>query len=141
MRKHQDSSGYICKICNQFLKNKSTLNCHIKRVHGEGKFKCEYCGKKYHQKGHLHDHIACQHTGDFLHKCRVEGCNKEFRNVGRRGLHEKRMHRVEYETRFKPLYLRDNVETVEYVDEGDSQDGIVEEDQVVTEFIVKYQDE
>lgn len=89
----------------------------MKRVHGEGKFKCSYCDKKFHQKGHLADHVACQHTGCFLYKCRVENCSKEFRNVGRRGLHEKRMHPIEYETQFKPIYLRDNVEIVEYLDE------------------------
>lgn len=112
----------------------------MKRIHGEGKFNCEHCGKKFHQKGHLQDHIACQHTGAFLHKCRVEGCTKEFRNIGRMRLHVKRMHSFEYETKFKPIYLRNNVEVVEYIDGGGGEDELEEvvmeyEDGNVEEFI------
>lgn len=117
MRKHTDQQNFNCPICNQVLKNRNTLSCHIKRVHGEGKFKCEFCDKKYHQQGHLNDHIACQHTGAFLYKCRVDECGKEFRNAGRRGIHERRMHPMEYEMKLKPLYLRDNVEVVEFLNE------------------------
>ncbi|KAG5667067.1 hypothetical protein PVAND_015067 [Polypedilum vanderplanki] len=103
-----NESGYSCEICGKFLKNKNSYFCHMKRVHTEGKFKCDFCDKSFHNEGRLTDHVACQHTGNFLHKCRIESCEKMFRNAGRRRMHERRMHPTEYEQKFKPMYLRNH---------------------------------
>ena len=36
-----------CNICFHTLKTASSLSSHKKYVHGEKKFKCEHCNKKY----------------------------------------------------------------------------------------------
>jgi hypothetical protein len=50
---------FKCFICNYSCYDKSDLKKHFDSVHeGKKAFKCEMCGKRFSQKGHMNRHIA-----------------------------------------------------------------------------------
>lgn len=105
MRKHTDQ-GTTCKVCGKYLKNSYSISHHMKTVHSnaEKKFKCDYCEKSYMIQMKLREHIASVHTREILFRCRVPGCEREFRAQGNWKMHEKRAHPEIYEKIFKPFY-------------------------------------
>ena len=49
-------AGPKCGVCDKVLRNQHTLKCHLKTVHGEKKFACDICGKKFPHVGVLNAH-------------------------------------------------------------------------------------
>ena len=45
------SLAFQCDLCHKVLRDEHTLKCHAKTVHGEKKFSCNTCGKKFPHKG------------------------------------------------------------------------------------------
>jgi uncharacterized C2H2 Zn-finger protein len=79
----------------------------MKIVHENCKnFKCEYCDKAFYKETKLNEHVAVRHTREFLFKCRVPGCGREFRAEGNWKMHERKAHPEEYEKVFAPYYKR-----------------------------------
>ena len=77
-----------CSVCGKMVP-KDKLSSHMQRKHipnTERKFKCEQCGKGFHSKQNLQDHINI-HTGDRPHKCKF--CNAAFNNFSNKAAHER----------------------------------------------------
>lgn len=117
MSKHSNP-GVSCKICGKFLKSSLSLSAHMKYNHGEpGKFKCDTCDRRFHKRNKMMEHVAANHTREFLWKCRVPGCEREFRAEGGWRQHEKRYHPEEYDKIFKPFYKRNPNEPAPNIEE------------------------
>ena len=74
----KDHRKSMCKQCGKELSSKLTLARHME-THSEGRmnWECpEMCGKKYHNKRALSDHIAIVHNGMKKHSCNT--CGKCF---------------------------------------------------------------
>ena len=65
-----------CSICNKKLKNKNTLNEHMKIHLGIKPFKCNKCSRTFRQKGALLAHQTI-HLGIKPYKCNI--CSSSFR--------------------------------------------------------------
>lgn len=107
LSKHSDP-GVVCLECGKFLKSKHSLAVHHNLVHKpvSKNFKCDYCQKAFHREKKLAEHRAAVHTREFLFKCRVPGCEREYRAEGNWKMHEKRSHPDEYDRIFKPFWKR-----------------------------------
>lgn len=46
-RRYCEQDGRICPTCGASLKNEASLKLHIQSVHGEAKYSCEICGKRF----------------------------------------------------------------------------------------------
>ncbi|KAG5667065.1 hypothetical protein PVAND_015065 [Polypedilum vanderplanki] len=105
-RKHLEG-GVNCKICGKFLKSSGSLYSHMKIVHEQIRnHACNLCDKKFYKEQKLKEHVAVKHTREFLFKCRVPTCGKEFRAEANWKMHEKRQHPEEYLKFFAPTYIR-----------------------------------
>lgn len=73
-----------CKECGKDLKSYGSLYSHIKLVHSDerNRHKCHLCEKAFYRENKLREHIAVRHTREFIFRCRVPGCGKEFRAEG-----------------------------------------------------------
>ncbi|CAG9810177.1 unnamed protein product [Chironomus riparius] len=112
-RKHA-MGGVTCKICGKYLKSYGSLYSHMKILHENCKnFKCNYCDKAFYKETKLNEHVAVRHTREFLFKCRVPGCGREFRAEGNWKMHERKAHPDEYEKTLAPYYKRAPQEQVE----------------------------
>lgn len=77
---------------------------HLKRTHGEARFPCQYCQKKFGCKKRLQEHEAI-HLGIPLYTC--EFCQAEFKSAGNFCAHKRRLHSNEYaEAKAKNLAKR-----------------------------------
>ena len=66
----------------------SSLNCHMKVIHGKGKsFKCDFCGKNCIAQSQLDIHMR-SHTGERPFKCPT--CDKSFRRHSHLYMHVQR---------------------------------------------------
>ena len=66
-----------CAQCGKVLKDEHTLRCHLKTVHGEKKFACPECGKKFPHAGVLNAHQKTH--SDTLYTC--DTCQEKFRDL------------------------------------------------------------
>ncbi|XP_022920222.1 zinc finger protein 883-like [Onthophagus taurus] len=65
---------FKCPICHQCYTSKQYLKQH-QRIHGEKKYLCNVCGKRFHQNAALQTHSRI-HTGEKPHQCNI--CKKSF---------------------------------------------------------------
>ena len=65
-----------CGLCDKILRDEHTLKCHVRTVHGEKKFSCDLCGKKFPHLGVLNAHKKTHSNLSF--KCKV--CNETFKD-------------------------------------------------------------
>jgi len=56
---------FSCNQCGKCLRDPHTLKCHIKTVHGEKKFSCQTCNKKFPHKGALNAHLKTHNEASF----------------------------------------------------------------------------
>lgn len=84
-----------CEECGRPQRNKIMLKAHMIRSHGESRFECEICFKKFKRSYHMREHKAIHHTGEDLYGC--DYCPERFNNKNKQCLHRKMCHPVEYE--------------------------------------------
>jgi len=70
------SLAFQCDLCHKVLRDEHTLKCHAKTVHGEKKFSCNTCGKKFPHKGVLNAHKKTH--SNLLLTCSV--CQESFKD-------------------------------------------------------------
>ena len=73
----------ICPICGQSVKG--SLKNHM-LIHGEKRFECEICHKKFGHQGNLKEHMR-QHTGEKPYECPT--CHKRFLGSANFSKHKK----------------------------------------------------
>lgn len=123
-RKHA-MGGVTCKLCGKYLKSYGSLYSHMKILHENCKnHKCDYCGKAFYKETKLNEHVAVRHTREFLFKCRIPECGREFRAEGNWKMHERKSHPEEYEKFLAPYYKRAPTEQNE-ANEEEPEDGTV----------------
>jgi DNA-directed RNA polymerase subunit RPC12/RpoP len=76
-RKADASQLAACSNCGKVLKDEHTLRCHLRTVHGEKKFACERCDKKFPTVGVLNAHLRTH--SDILYACGT--CGENFKDV------------------------------------------------------------
>lgn len=54
--------GVVCQVCNAILANSKSLRSHKVVAHGEKKFPCEYCSKKFTRMHELKRHSRVVHS-------------------------------------------------------------------------------
>ena len=78
--KHSGVKAHKCEQCEKCFSQKSTLQGHIRSIHGNQKFACEFYKKTCNRKSNLTKHIATVHQGRKEFKC--PQCNKMFGQNG-----------------------------------------------------------
>ena len=80
---HEGGLLLPCPVCDKQLKGRNSLHSHILRFHPESRnrdappsFKCEQCGKVFHQSGNLRKHELC-HSDQLTYKC--SECDMQFK--------------------------------------------------------------
>lgn len=68
--------SHKCSMCEKVLRDEHTLKCHVKTVHGEKKFSCDVCGKRFPHRGVLNAHRKTHNRPLFT--CEV--CNEIFKD-------------------------------------------------------------
>ncbi|XP_065086278.1 zinc finger protein 557-like [Ochlerotatus camptorhynchus] len=84
-----------CGECGRPQRNQIMLKMHVARAHGESRFECEICLKKFKRSHHMREHKAIHHTGEELYGC--DYCPERFNNKNKQCLHRKMCHPVEFE--------------------------------------------
>ncbi|XP_062542176.1 zinc finger protein 845-like [Armigeres subalbatus] len=70
---------WVCSICGVVLKNKYSLNVHIRRHKGLTKYPCEYCSSSFYTSQEYKLHLGLVHVASEMAKCGI--CGLEFKNV------------------------------------------------------------
>ncbi|XP_055626386.1 fez family zinc finger protein 2-like [Toxorhynchites rutilus septentrionalis] len=68
----------VCDICGIVLKNKYSLDVHVRRHRGETRFDCEYCPSSFHTSQEHKLHLGLVHVAGEYVKCDI--CGLGFRN-------------------------------------------------------------
>ncbi|XP_029730915.2 zinc finger protein 850 [Aedes albopictus] len=89
-RKHEEICGQdvlasICSICGATFRHRSNLQIHMTR-HGEPKFPCEQCDKRFHSKAGLQKHSSV-HSDARNYECKV--CGKRFKSHEANRVHQR----------------------------------------------------
>ncbi|KAL9700492.1 hypothetical protein quinque_003933 [Culex quinquefasciatus] len=69
----------VCDICGFTLKNKYSLDVHVRRHKGETRFPCEYCSSSFHTKQEYKLHLSLVHVATEAVSCEI--CKLEFKNM------------------------------------------------------------
>lgn len=88
MRIHTDKPQ-VCDICNKEKPTRTALNHHKRLVHGDALFPCTICDKVFKRQLSLTEHIAF-HTGENLYTCPY--CPKMFKSNSNMHKHRKQVH-------------------------------------------------
>lgn len=72
---HINADTYLCPECGYLAKSQVTLRYHIHAKHGERKYQCEHCEKRFIALNHLQTHLLA-HTNKKAYLCNV--CGKSF---------------------------------------------------------------
>jgi KRAB domain-containing zinc finger protein len=83
---------FFCEFCDRRLSSKYSLDIHLKFDHmGFSKFKCETCERKFKSNSILRAHIRQVH-GEKKFKCEYKGCEKIFAFLSDRKKHFDQVH-------------------------------------------------
>ena len=69
----------ICPTCGKSYASVSNLNKHMK-THGSKKETCDVCGKRFHLKIALREHMQSVHTDEYKYTCQYCGKSMKCRN-------------------------------------------------------------
>lgn len=67
----------VCDICGFTLKNKYSLEVHVRRHKGETRFPCQYCSSSFHTKQEYKLHLSLVHVASETVSCQI--CQLEFK--------------------------------------------------------------
>ncbi|XP_055838416.1 transcription factor grauzone [Episyrphus balteatus] len=100
MRRHnEEGKKYTCNICNKVAPNQSALRSHIRYVHSsERSYACSVCDKSFKKPLNLKEHMTT-HTGEVLYSC--PHCPKTFNSNANMHSHRKKVHPREWEANRK----------------------------------------
>ena len=96
LQKHTDVyhahqiSLFPCSLCKKILSTEEILKRHLVTVHGENKFECHQCGKKYSRNNHYIRHLRDVHSIEsktnlnyaaieFIYKFNCDHCEQRFK--------------------------------------------------------------
>lgn len=94
-----------CMECGRPQRNQVMLRLHMARAHGESRFECDICLKKFKRSHHMKEHKAIHHTGEDLYGC--DYCPERFNNKNKQCLHRKTCHPVEFEEEMRKRVMKD----------------------------------
>uniref|UniRef100_A0A1Q3EZ02 Putative c2h2-type zn-finger protein n=1 Tax=Culex tarsalis TaxID=7177 RepID=A0A1Q3EZ02_CULTA len=77
--KKSDHLCCVCDICGFTLKNKYSLEVHVRRHKGETRFPCQYCSSSFHTKQEYKLHLSLVHVASETVSCEI--CQLEFKNM------------------------------------------------------------
>lgn len=69
----------VCDICGVVLKNKYSLDVHVRRHRGETRFSCKYCPSTFYTAQEHKLHLGLVHVASKTVKCGI--CGLEFKNA------------------------------------------------------------
>lgn len=100
LRRHNDEGKmYTCNICGKEAPNQSALRSHIRYVHSsERTYVCSVCDKSFKKPLNLKEHMTT-HTGEVLYSC--PHCPKTFNSNANMHSHRKKVHPKEWEANRK----------------------------------------
>ncbi|XP_055609733.1 zinc finger and BTB domain-containing protein 41-like [Uranotaenia lowii] len=79
-RHKKESHAYFgCDICGLELKNKYSLEVHIRRHQGTTRYNCEYCASSFHTAQEQKLHLQLVHLGADSVECEI--CGLAFKNT------------------------------------------------------------
>ena len=85
---HSDSVMHTCNVCDKQFKTKSALTRHVK-IHVEGKFVCDKCGKKFKSSWNRNYHEKQVHS-EVRFPC--DTCGKSYKMVSSLRAHKRKKH-------------------------------------------------
>ncbi|CAG9806882.1 unnamed protein product [Chironomus riparius] len=86
---HAGQSSLVCHICGKQMRNKSSLNFHVKRHSEKRDFACPQCPQSFVYIKELERHMS-SHIDNRKYVCTFEGCTKRFNDLYIFQLHKKR---------------------------------------------------
>ncbi|XP_055917670.1 transcription factor grauzone isoform X2 [Eupeodes corollae] len=100
LRRHnEEGKMYTCNICGKVAPNQSALRSHIRYVHAsERTYACSVCDKSFKKPLNLKEHMTT-HTGEVLYSC--PHCPKTFNSNANMHSHRKKIHPREWEANRK----------------------------------------
>ncbi len=82
------TDGHVCSVCGKCFKTKSMLAAHMV-YHGDRKFECDDCGKRFYTVAHMNDHKRV-HTQEKDYQCQL--CGRTFNWKSSLKTHLSRVH-------------------------------------------------
>lgn len=79
----------VCETCGKSFTSKSNLTKHM-LLHGEKKFACYHCDKRFHLDVYLREHITCVHYNIFKYQC--NSCGQLMKSKTGLILHDRIFH-------------------------------------------------
>ena len=85
----------MCELCGKSFSSRSNLTKHM-LLHGEKKYACPHCEKKFHLDVYLKEHVTCVHYNIFKYQCNT--CGRMMKSKTGLIAHERIFHSKEGET-------------------------------------------
>ena len=132
---HPHSVMHTCYVCDKQFKKKSSLTRHVK-IHVEGKFVCEKCGKKFKSSWNRNYHLKQVHS-EVRFPC--DTCGKSYKMESSLRAHKTKKHGdnsvEEMNTPQEDLEATQEAEDLEITLEAESEDSAAPSPPVV-EFTI-----
>ncbi|KAG9483300.1 hypothetical protein GDO78_009301 [Eleutherodactylus coqui] len=89
LRIHSGEKPHLCSICGQSFRHGSSYRLHLRVHHDDKRYECDECGKTFIRHDHLTKHKKI-HSGERAHQC--EECGKCFGRRDHLTVHYKSVH-------------------------------------------------
>merc|ERR1711981_500053 len=107
---HEEIKSHRCQICGVKFGQSGHLKVHVKTVHeGIKDYQCQMCDHKFSRSGHLKDHVKVVHEGIKNHQCQI--CDQKFGQSGYLKRHVKRVHVHDRVDQSRSLLRKKHVDT------------------------------